>query len=46
MEIIHAGVYGHLDDLQVKMNAIGNDLLHDVFARGRQSSAAPSPGER
>jgi hypothetical protein len=51
VEFIHAGPHGHLDKsrvtfTRVTMNAIGNDLLQDVLARGRRSNAAPFPGER
>lgn len=38
--IISNGLHEYFDDLQVKMNAIGDNLLLDFFARRQQTTAA------
>jgi uncharacterized alpha-E superfamily protein len=43
--IIDNGLHEYLDDLQVKMNAIGDNLTRDFFNWRRQSQAATASGE-
>jgi uncharacterized alpha-E superfamily protein len=38
--LINDGLHEYLDELQVNMNAIGNNLLLDFFARRQQIMAA------
>jgi uncharacterized alpha-E superfamily protein len=40
--IINDGLHEYLDDLQVKMNAIGDNLLLDFFSLRRQSQSQNS----
>jgi uncharacterized alpha-E superfamily protein len=43
--IINNGLHEYLDDLQGKMNAIGDNLLLDFFARRRETMAALAVGD-
>jgi uncharacterized alpha-E superfamily protein len=43
--VIGDGLHEYLDDLQTKMNAIGDNLLLDFFARRQQTMAASALGE-
>lgn len=43
--IIGDGLHEYLDDLQVKMNAIGDNLLLDFFALRQQTKAVSTIGE-
>ena len=43
--IIGGGLHEYLDGLQVKMNAIGDNLLLDFFAVRRQGQGASALGE-
>jgi uncharacterized alpha-E superfamily protein len=44
--IMNNGLHEYLDDLQVKMNAIGDNLLLDFFALRRQSQSQSSSALR
>jgi len=44
--IMNDGLHEYLDDLQVKMNAIGDNLLLDFFALRRQSQGSSALGDR